>query len=417
MKSDIKNIFINPLVAGSFFLFLGGIIASFFNFLFNILMSRNLPVEDYGILISLISIVTLLAIPSGAITPTVVTVAGGYFTKNDRAHLHAFYLKLFKALVGIGIMLFLVFFLFSGILADFFKIENTILLSFAIAGVVLSYLLTLSNSFLQAKLAFRFLSFSNSVAAFLKVLLAFSLVLFGWGTLGALFGFLISLAITILLGVYYFRNFIFYKSKDLPKISYKDLLSYGVPSAIVIFSLNALVSSDILLVKHLFSSYQAGLYAGLSLVGRVVFFIGAPIGTVMFSVIVKRISNSQGYRLILFLSIAMVTTLSLSISIFYYLFPEFSIIFFLKKEEYLPVSVNLFRFSIFITLYSIVSLMAYYFLSIKKTAFSVVMLLAAMLQIVLIYTYHDNFDQVINISIMVCILILISSAIIQRFKN
>lgn len=409
MKGAIKSFALNPLITGSFFLFSGGLLASFFNFIFTVLMSRNLSVSDYGALISLISIITLLSIPSGAITPTIVTIAGEYFAKEDRGHLHAFYLKLFKGLVIAGLLLLLLFIPFSRQIADFFKIENIFLLTLTILGVLLFYILSLNTSFMQAKLAFRFLSLFNSVSSLFKVLLAFALVLLGWGLLGALLGFLLSLLLAIFIGIYYFRGFIFFKSFDMPKISSKELISYGIPSAVIIFSLNALISTDLLLVKHLFSSHEAGLYAGLSLVGRVIFFLSAPIGVVMFPILVKRFNSGQNYKFILYLACLLVGSFSVIISTFYYFFPEFSVLFFLKNDEYLSVSQYLFRFSIFITLYSMVSLISYYFLSVKKTSFSYLMLFGALLQVIIIYMYHKSFSQVIDASIAVCFLILLAS--------
>ena len=83
MRKHISKFAKNPLIAGSFFLLSGGIIANLFNFLFNLFMSRNLEVGAYGVLISLISIITLLSIPAGALTPTIVTVGGKYFSEKD----------------------------------------------------------------------------------------------------------------------------------------------------------------------------------------------------------------------------------------------------------------------------------------------------------------------------------------------
>jgi hypothetical protein len=46
MKKNLKLVLANPLFAGSFFLFSGGMLANVFNFLFTLLMSRNLPPCD-----------------------------------------------------------------------------------------------------------------------------------------------------------------------------------------------------------------------------------------------------------------------------------------------------------------------------------------------------------------------------------
>lgn len=417
MVRQIQRIASSPLIAGSFIVFAGGLLSSFLNFLFTILMNRNLSVSDFGILIALISIITLLMVPSSAISPTIVTLAGRYFAHKDYAHLNALYTKMFKSLFIFGTMIFIIFLIFAQSISHFFKIGESYLVALSILCVVLFYFSSLNASFMQAKLSFKFLSFSNSISAFLKVSLSFLFVFLGFGVGGAMVGFMLSIFIVIIIGIYYFRSFIFYKPKDIKRISFGELLSYGIPSALIMLCLSSLVSSDILLVKHLFSPHDAGLYAGLSLVGKVIFFLSAPIGTVMFPMLVEKFEKKEEYDKIFYLSFILVTGLSLSVVIFYYFFPNFSINFFVKKAEYLAVSQYLFKFSIFITLYSLVSLVSYYFLSIKKLNFAYIILIGSIMQVVLIYYLHTNFDSIINISIVSCVFILLSSLVLFKSKK
>lgn len=406
MKESIKKISDNPLIAGAFFLFSGGMLSNFFNFIFNLFMSRNLKVEEYGVLISLISIITLLSIPAGAFTPTILTVAGKYFAQNDYSRLHGFYFKMIKPLVVLGAVLLIIFLIFSRFIGDFFHISNPFLLTISAFAIFLVYITTLSNTLLQAKLAFRALSFTSTLSTIIKVAFGIALVSLGFGLGGAVAGLFLSFLLPVLIGAIFLWKVIFFRGEKSVAITYKELLSYGIPSACIVFSLNAFITIDILLVKHLFSDLQAGQYAGLSLVGRVIFYLTAPIGTVMFPIIINRINTNKDYRKILFASLGLVGGISTFISIFYYAFPQFTIQFFLKKSEYLVVSPHLGSFGLFITVYSLVSLLAYYYLSIRKTFILWAMLLASLLQTVLIYLFHDNFADIIHISIGILILLL-----------
>ncbi len=239
--------------------------------------------------------------------------------------------------------------------------------------------------------------------------MSFGLVMLGWGLYGALAGFLISLLLPLIFGIVYLRKVIFFNTNDAPHISYRNLISVGVPSAITVFCLNALISNDILLVKYLFSPFETGQYAGLSLIGRVIFYISAPVGTVMFPVIISKISKGEKYKSILYLSLGLVGLGSALITTFYYLFPEFTVLFFLKREEYLTVTQYVGRFGIFITLYALLSILSYYFLSIKNTSFSWVLLCGTVFQVILISLFHNDFNQIINSSIVICSFLLISA--------
>lgn len=380
-------------------------------------MNRSLSVADFGVLIALISIITLLMVPSGAISPTIITAAGVYFTRDDKLGISALYRKMIKLLSFFGILLFIVFLVLSSSISHFFRIEESYLVAFSILCVVLFYLSSLNVSFMQARLSFKFLSFVNVVSAFLKAGLAFFLVSLGFGVGGALIGVMLSIALTVFIGVYYFRDFIFYKSKETKKINSKELLSYGVPSAIIMLCLSSLVSSDILLVKHLFDPHNAGLYAGLALVGKVIFFLSAPIGTVMFPMLVEKFEKKIEHKKTFHLSILMVIILSMPVVGFYYFFPEFSVSFFINKIEYLVISPYLFKFSIFIMLYVFISLISYYFLAVKMLKFSYLILSGSIMQVVLIYFFHNGFHQVINSSIISCTFIILSSAFIYKIDQ
>ena len=69
MKAKIVQFSQHPLISLSAVIFTGSLIASFFNFLFNLFMSRNLSVPEYGDLTSLISLITLAIMPAGALLP------------------------------------------------------------------------------------------------------------------------------------------------------------------------------------------------------------------------------------------------------------------------------------------------------------------------------------------------------------
>lgn len=406
---DLRPLLTHPLVSGTFFVFSGGILGSFFSFLFNLLMSRNLSVSNYGTLISLISVVTLLSVPAGALAPTIISVTSKYFVDKNFGALKSFYLKMLKPLFIAGVLVFIIFLVFQKPLNSFFQISGSNIILFVGIATIFGYLALLNNTFLQSNLSFKTLSFSSSLSQFLKMIVGFLLVIFGFGIVGAMVGYTVSLLVPTLIGIIYFRKIIFASHLEKVHIPYKSLIQYGIPSAIVIFCLNSFISTDIILVKHLFDPRSAGLYAGLSLIGKVIFYLTAPVMTVMFPIITKKFNNKEGYRKTLYLSILMVGVAGFGITAFYYAFSNFTILFFLKNTSYLSISNYLGLFGLFITLYSIVSLFAYYFLSIKKTKVYIPLVIGAVLQIVLIVVIHSNFYNIVysSISSQVVVLVLL----------
>jgi O-antigen/teichoic acid export membrane protein len=263
-------------------------------------------------------------------------------------------------------------------------------------------------TFMQAKLAFKAMSLSSTISASLKFVFGFIFVIvLEQGVGGALVAYLIFIFTPIIISVIVLRKVLFLKSEKSVHISSKSLVAFGIPSAIVAFCLSSFISTDIILVKHLFNAQQAGLYAGLSLIGKIIYFIVAPVMTVMFPLVTKRFNKNENHKNLLYLSIFLVAFASLAIIFFYFIFPEFTILFFLKRTEYLSVARLLPLFGIFISIYSIVSLLAYYFLSIKKTIIYIPLLIGTILQVILILAFHETFLSVIYDSLISVVAVLV----------
>ena len=111
----IKNLALktlrHELISGSFYIFLGITASSFLAFILNIYIARQLSYSDYGIYASIISLITLLTIPSASISAVIVRYATSFFSKDKDAQAGAFYIKTFKYLL-ISSIIFNIVFLF-----------------------------------------------------------------------------------------------------------------------------------------------------------------------------------------------------------------------------------------------------------------------------------------------------------------
>ena len=411
-----NNFLKHELVTGSIYIFAGSIIANLFNFVFSIFMSRNLSVEGFGILASTFSLISLMGIPAGSIIPTIVNFAGSHFAKDDYGSVKALFFKIIKPLLLVSVLVFFSFFFFAGYIGDFFKIADRSIVVIIGISVALAYIVIVSTGLLQAKLAFRYISFLSLTGSILKFAIGAGLVFLGFGVRGAIWAVFIAGIIPSILGFIYLRSVFISKINKASKINFKSIISYGFPSSLAVLGMTSLISTDILLVKHFFDPRQAGVYAGLSLVGKVIFFFTGSIGGVMFPLIVKKHAKNENYNNIFKMAIAVVLIPSVFISTFYFLYPDFSINFFIKNEIYRSASGLLGLFGVFITIYSLISLFVYYFLSIKKTNVYIPVLLAALSQLLLITFYHSSLFIVVITSLLVS-LILLATLVIYYIKT
>jgi len=273
--------------------------------------------------------------------------------------------------------------------------------------IILFGLMTaVNNSFLQAKLSFKFLVLLACSASILKVVFGWIFVAAGYGVNGGVAAILLGTLIPFFLSFFPLKFIFNGKINSTFKIDTKTLLAYGIPSILIALGMNSFITSDIILAKHFFTSDTAGLYAQLSLIGRIIFFISAPIGAVMFPIIVQQHAKNENFTKTFLLAALLILIPSIAITIFYTLFPKFSILFIVKKPEALAAIPYLTLFSIYIAIYSLVSIITSFYLSLKKTKIVIPIAIAAFLQIVLIIIYHQNIWQIINISLSLNLILL-----------
>lgn len=414
MKKKFHTAISHPLISGSIIVFMGTIVSNFSNFIFNIFMSRNLTVSDYGILASLNSLTLVFALIAESFVPTIVHFAGTFLAKKEHEKIRGIFFQANKIAVLFGGISFLFFALFAAQISEFFNIHSRFLVTLAGVIVFFAFLGSLNRGILQAKLLFKYLSFVNASASTLKLIVGISLVFLGYKLNGAVFGFFTSFFVSYVLVVIPLRHF--FKEKSTFSIDLRKLFSYGMASAIALFSLTSFITSDILLVKHFFSPKEAGVYAGLSLIGRVIYFFSAPVVTVMFPLIVQKHTRAENYHNTFRLSLLFVFLSSGFLTILYFLFPQFIIKLFLKNAEYLAVSSSLGYFGIFMTLYIMLYVFTNFYLSIKRTKVYLPLIFSAVLQAVLIWFFHKTFFEVITISVFATTLPL-ALLVVYYFKS
>lgn len=403
---NVKNLVRHELITGSFYIFAGGLAASFLAFLFNLYMARNLSYSDYGILASLISLFTLAIIPSQSITSTIIRFATSFFAKEETGRASAFYKKLSVFWWVFSLFTFGIVWLFSSQIASFLHIANSSFVVICGVAIALAYASMVNISFIQSLLKFKYLAFSYTAGAIVKMALGVFFIVWGFSVGGALFA-IVSMSIMVYFLGFFPLRFLLKNddAKNVP-INWLEIIRYALPTIIVVLSVTSLVTTDVILVKHFFPPNEAGLYGGISLIGKVIFYFTAPIASVMFPLIVKKHTREEDFRGLFHLSMLLVFLSSLAITIFYFILPEFSIRFFLGGGDYLKIASFIGLFGILITIYSLLNIVVNFFLSIKKTEIVIPCFFASAFQVVLIFLYHENFQQVIYITISSCALLL-----------
>jgi O-antigen/teichoic acid export membrane protein len=395
------------MISGSFYIFAGSMFANVMAFLLNLFFARTLSYADYGTFASLLSIITLAMIAGGSITTIIVKFSTGFYSKNETDKLKSFYKKSAIFVFSFSFLFFIAFTLAAPLLSSFLHLDNYLYLVLVGLAVAIFYMQTLNMAFLQGLMRFGFISVVNAVSSLIKLLVGILFVYLGFRAFSGLWAIFFMGLGAFLIGFAPLFKIFSQKTEKNVQLKLKEIFIFAFPAFFTVFFMTSFTSTDVILAKHFFSPQSAAFYAGLSLVGKVIFYFTAPIPVVMFPLLVKRHATGRSVINIFYLSLGLVLLPSVVISIFYFVFPELVIKLFLGGRDYIAIAPYLGLFGIYLTVFCLVNVCINFFLSLGKTKIVYPVIIAALIQIVLIYLFHNNFGQVIGVSLVDSLILLI----------
>lgn len=409
MKKTIQTIIDNPLFSGSTIMIVGSTAVSFLNYLFHLVLGRMLGPANYGEFAAVISLIVLLGIIPGSLNMVVIKHISIAKDETEVASL----IHWFKTKILLASLIFsLIILVASPMISSFLKIDKGYYLILVAVSFFFSIQSLLNRSILQGLLKFKEMIVSLLLENGAKLLLSIVLIYLGFQVGGVITAFVLSIIIGWYITDIYLKNHNKQDSKQ--KIDIKKILLFSFPVLIQTVSITSIYSSDVILVKHFFLSHDAGIYAALSTLGKIIFFGAGPIGAVMFPLVSKRHAAGQQYKKIFLYSFLATLFLSVCIITIYFLFPAIAIQL-LYGSAYLEASRLLVWFGLFISLFTLSSLLVNYCLSLGQTRVVVLPLFAAILQIILILLFHKTLYAVIIVSTIISALLLTSLLIYSSY--
>lgn len=404
------NLIQHPLFSGSMIMVVGSNGVSFLNYLYHFATGRLLGPAAYGELAAIISLVGLLGIIPGSLSLVVIKyVSSAKDEKGISVLINWFRKKIFLA----SFIFSLIILIISPAISSFLQINNVFYLMLISVSFLFSMQSLLNRAILQGLLKFKEMVTSMLLENGARLIFSIALVYAGFQVGGAIVGLVVSMA----LGWYITNSYLrYYKKQADTNIDLKQMMLFAVPVLAQSIATTSLYSSDVILVKHFFSSYDSGIYASLSTLGKIIFFGTGPISSVMFPLVSQKSAKGENYRKIFIYSLITTALLAVSILVIYGLFPQLAIRL-LYGKLYLAAADLLVWFGILMTLFTLSSLLISYGLSLGRTSIVILPLIAALAQIILIWFIHQSLFIIILISTAVNALLLLSLLIYSIYAK
>lgn len=265
------------------------------NYLFHLLNSRQLGVDGYGVLASLIALLSLALAPSTIIQLVVAKTAAELHAVDDEPRLRRLAVVVVRLAFVSFIAICVVGAAFERPLAAFLNVHDVATVLLTIAAIAATLVLPGARGVFQGLHDFRALALSTSLESIGRLAFGVGLVSLGLGVRGAVAGVAVGAAFSIAYTLLAIRRYSVGESARL-RLDLSRLIQTVGGTTVATISISVLSFADMLLVKHLFDPRQAGLYSALSLIGKIFLFAVSFLPTVLLPSAVKRASSGQDPR-------------------------------------------------------------------------------------------------------------------------
>ena len=362
------------------------------NYLYNLIVGRMLGPSgfaDASLLVTMLLVLSFLAM-------TFQLTAAKFSAEMDgeESQLLVSLMSRYGLVVGAVISLCMV--LFSNQLQLFFQSQSAWMYIIFALCVPLYFLMSVGRGHVQGIRNFRQLSISYQVEMLIRLC----------GTVALLRLLDVDPAISISLGILasVALGYLPIRNKRVMPISSagritKTLLVFATYTLVYELSQVLINNTDILLVKHYFAAEEAGLYAALAMIGRVVFFIAWMFAMILLPHVVAAEKAGKDSRTLLWKYVGYTAVLGAIITGVSYMLPEL-IVHILFGTAYVEIASLLWLYALATSLFAVANMFAYYFLSRSIYGPIYLTFIVGLLQIFGLVAFHDTLLQVVLLQLV-----------------
>ena len=405
MRGLLQKFTSQGLARDSAIVFAGSMGANVGSYIYHLLMGRLLGPSGYGELSSLLSILYVFTVPLLVGQTVLVKFVSGFKAHGEVGQAKSLFInvtKLFAVICLIGLPVVLII---APTITAFLHLSTPSLFILVYIFFVFSLLSVATSGVLQGYQQFIWISIFGAGTVLLKVIISIPFI--QWGVFGVLSAAGIASIATYLL--YFFPLRFVLKAKSRPtELTRREAFGFAIPTLFTLLGITSIFSTDIILVRHFFSADDAGLYAALAILGKIIFFASSAIALVLFPVLSEKTAKGDSSKKLIYSALTAVTFISFGLASVYFLFPDI-IVGLLFGNAYSGAGALLGMFGIFLALFSIGNIVATICLAVGKTGVWFIPVGCAILQIIAIAIFHTSIRTVIMLDIAIGLLLVVGT--------
>ena len=409
-KSNSNNKESSLFKAGLLFMFFSAIV-SVMNYLYHLFMGRMLGPHDYGVLGSLFAIIYIVTFATSTFNLVISKQVAEFKGKNQLGKIKKLINLSMKRTAIAGIFGMVLFILATPFIADFMNIESYS--GIILVGVIAyaSFLSVLLSGALNGMQKFVSQNISSFTSVFLKLGVAIFLVWLGYSVNGALGAIVLGTAAGMFIAYLPLRSQL--KNSKEESIDLKKSYRFAVPVFFASMFAIFLITLDQILVKHYFSSEQAGIYAAAGNIAKIIWFGSSFLIAPLFPKIVESKAKGKNTSNLLTKSLIYISVIIFAGCAMYFIAPTF-IVNLLYGSQYLAAVPLIGMFGLALGIFSLLQILMTYNLAIEKYGFIYIFLAGIIAEVAGIYMFHSNLGEIVKIILITNLAVLVSCIIYNK---
>lgn len=394
-RENLRKLIFGKLARASAGLFAGVLASGGLAYLYQVLMGRMLPPEQYGVLSALMALSSVVSAPLGTIMMAVSKQVSAYRAKLDAGSILHFFNSINRKGMLTGLFFFAIFAFFVSDIKTYLKVSESLPVYLLGVLVLFTFPQIINQAFLQGLQLFGWLSMSSVWGISFKMIFSILLVWLGFGVSGALGGAII--AAFAVWGATYVSLHAPLMAGRGQKFQVVHLpLKPVAPIFVANLAFAAMTQLDVVLVNYFFSPHDAGMYAAASVLGKAVMYLPGGITMALFPMVADNDAKGEGSSHLLLQAVGLTLLLCGAGAVFYFFFGEL-ITSLLYGQSYKDAGEILKLYGFAILPMALVMIAEHFLIAKGRVLFAYLFMVFAPLQIGAIYLYHDSLKVVVTV--------------------
>jgi len=375
------------------------IFANFMNFVYSLYLGRHLSVEEFGLIALIGNLLYLVQIPSTAISRT-ITHKSAFFYGMTESAVREIWEYFRPRILKISLVLAFLWIVATPFLTVFFNSHS--ILPFLLFTPLWILVITgaVDGGFIEGNLKFQYLAFLSVIESVTKFAAAYIFVALGLSNLIYLSP-VVSLAIIYVIAYVLINKNIRRSEVHLPDEAITHFpIRFFLTSILRGLSTAAFLSFDLILAKHFLSATDAGYYALLSLIGKMIYFTGTIFSQFTLSIVSREEGAGRKSKAVFYKVLSAITVSVLIAFMIVGVFGKYTLPI-LLGDKILAVIPHIVNYTFAMVLFTVAQSIVTFHQIKKRWLFPMAGFLMAVLQVVGLYMYHSGLGDVVKVMLFV----------------